>query len=196
MACGHSGVFGWCRRCSGRHGARIHLFHHVKMDATADRRFHLQSGNQLSRDGGRNGRRRPVGRLANFADATGARRIMAGHPILSQCSVAGIALLRHVFAALPDENFRLGYPPARLDQGHLRPVLAGDGQRFGDRPRCHSIDPVRAMGIVGIACLQPAADAVDDYPAAVCEAHAAAVDEPVCHFDHGLSWPRSSASPR
>ena len=74
---------------------------------------------------------------------------------------------------------------AGLDQGDARPVAAGDGQRVRDRARRDAVDPDRAMGVRRLARLQPPADAVDDHPAAVRQAHAAAVDEPVCDPDDG-----------
>ncbi len=121
----------------------------------------------------------------DFAAAPGQARRVAGDELLSQCAVAGAAVLLHVPAAVPDHRLRHDDSAARLGQGDAGPGAAGDGERCRNPARRDAVDPDRAVGIRRFARLQPAPDAVDDHPAAVRQAHAAAVDEPVRDPDDG-----------
>ena len=70
-------------------------------------------------------------------------------------------------------------PAARLAQIHHRAVAAGDGQRLGAGARRGALDPVRPVGGRRVARDVAAPDAEHDHPAAMREAHDAALDEPL-----------------
>src|SRR5690606_33996281 len=128
---------------------------------------------------------RPAGAHADLAAAAGARRLLAGDPVLPQRALAGAAVLLHVPAALRVHRLRAHHPLPRLGEGNPRPLAAGHGQRVGGGARRCRVAAVRPMGGGRVARLLAPPDPLGYPPAAVREAHAAPVAEPLLHPHHG-----------
>ena len=111
-----------------------------------------------------------------------------------------LVLLFYCMFLLPFEvrDRRHDHAAAGLAQGDHRPLAAGDGERVRDRARRGAArSPTAQWEAAESLAFIAAPDAVDDHPAAMREAHAAAVDEPLRdpHRRRRRS-PRSSASAR
>src|SRR6185295_19127922 len=91
----------------------------------------------------------------------------------------GAAVLLHAAAAVRGAHRRRHCASARLAQVDGRPLAAGDGQCLRAGARRGALDPVHPMGVGGIARDVARTDAAHGDPAAMREAHDAALDEPL-----------------
>ena len=146
--------------------------------------FRAQHRDELSRDGDRHGDRLAARPRANLAAAAGARLVVVRDAVLPQLAMAGAAVLLHAAAAVRGAHRRYDHSAAGLVQVDHRAVAARDGERVGAGARRGALDPLRPMGVRRVARNDALADAAHGHPAAMREAHDAAVDEPLRH-PHG-----------
>src|SRR6266568_147395 len=155
------------------------------MDTVAGGGLPVQSADQLFRNACRYRRRRAARLRADFAAPGRPRPVVDRRPVLPQRALAGAAVLRDVPAAVRVSRRRDDDSFPGLDQGDAGARAAHHGERRRDPPRRRTVDPHRAVGCRTLARVLAPADPVEDHPAAVREADAAAVDELVRDPDHG-----------
>ncbi len=186
------------RRGTGRPRRAVDPRHSPQMDAAAGAGLRPQHRHELSRHGDRH-RARPCARPRARSRSRG--RLRASSWLVTQFfrNAPWLVLLFYCILLMPFE-VRIGgidRAAARLGQGDRRPRAARDGERRRAGARRRAVDPVRPMGGRGSARLHAAADAASGHPAAMREAHDAALDEPLRHRGgRQRRSPRSSASAR
>src|ERR1043166_3075579 len=156
-----------------------------EMDAAARAGLRAQHRDELFGDGDRHRGRRAARSGADLALAAGARLVLVRDAVLPQLAVAGAAVLLHAAAAVRGAHRQRDRAVAGLAQVDHRPVAAGDGQRLRAGARRGALDPLSAVGSRGVARDVARPDAAHGHPAAMHQAHDAAVDEPVCDPHRG-----------